>query len=422
MAMMDHARERVVAALEEINRLMQSEFPSQHPKDAMNILRDKFEEQRSALERIGPKVPPSIAHTECSASLERLFVYVPILGFILRSTNVRNGFEAYGPLLRLAECLLGSDARLIVSSEWEFSPFVFGGMTDLPGFVLIGLPATESSNPLIIPLAGHELGHSAWNSNKLADQFANPIRQGVLKEIKNNVWEEYEKLFPQYEKADLEGNMFSALTWEPARQWSSLQVEEIFCDFLGIRLFAESYLHAFMYLLAPGTSGQRSLRYPNMKKRVSYLTMAAEELDVVVPTDFGSSFMPETEPSDPTTSFLVSIADTVSESCVSDLLKTAREFADKKEAPRRSPEGVSRIADKFKKWVVPMAELETALVDILCAAWKCNLDKNLWDHVSQIESKDWGRVLRDLTFKSMEVSEVYERLEKAKAARSRGTP
>lgn len=421
MAMMDHARERVVAALEEINRLMQSEFPSQHPKDAMNILQDKFEEQRSALERIGPKVPLSIAHTECSASLERLFVYVPILGFILRSTNVRNGFEAYGPLLRLAGCLLGPDARLIVSSEWEFSPFVFRGITDLPGFVLIGLPATESSNPLIIPLAGHELGHSVWESGWVGGKFASQIRQGVLEEIKQKRWQEYKVLFPQYETADIEETFSASMTWEPARQWSLLQVEEIFCDFLGIRLFAESYLHAFMYLLAPGTSGQRSLGYPNMKKRVSYLTKAAEELDVVVPTDFDSSFMPETEPSDPTTAFLVSIADTVSESCVSDLLKTAREFADKKEAPVRNPERVSRIADRFKKWVVPTAQ-EEALVDILCAAWKCNLDEHRWGHISQIEPKDWRRVLRDLTFKSMEVSEVDERLQKAKAARSRGTP
>ncbi|MCK4389111.1 MAG: hypothetical protein KAV83_02585 [Desulfobacterales bacterium] len=107
MSTVNYARNRITAALEEIGRLMQAEFPAQHPKDAMNTLRDKFEEQCSALERIGEKVPPEIAKTQCEASLERLFVYVPILGFILRSTNVRNGFEAYGPLLYLAECLMG---------------------------------------------------------------------------------------------------------------------------------------------------------------------------------------------------------------------------------------------------------------------------------------------------------------------------
>jgi hypothetical protein len=149
-----------------------------------------------------------------------------------------------------------------------------------------------------------------------------------------------------------------------------------------------------------------------MKTRVTYLTKAAKELDVDVPTDFTSSFIRETEPSDPTTKFLVSIADTVSESCVSDLLDVVRKFADNNNAPWRNFDRVNHIANHFKKWVVPTAQQE-ALVDILCAAWKCKLDKHLWAHVSQIEPNDWGRVLRDLTFKSMEVSEVRERLQKA---------
>ena len=187
MLMVNYARNRITAALEEIGRLMQSEFPAQHSRDAMNILRDKFEEQHSALERINDKVPLEIAKTQCNASLERLFVYVPILGFILRSTNVRNGFEAYGPLLYLAEGLIGDETKLIVSSEWNFSPFTYHSITDLPGFVLIGLPATESSNPLIIPLAGHELGHSVWKSNRFTEKFTSSIRQGVLNEIKEKL-------------------------------------------------------------------------------------------------------------------------------------------------------------------------------------------------------------------------------------------
>ncbi len=420
MSTVNYTKNRITATLEEIGRLMQSEFSAQHPKDAMNILQDKFKEQLSVLKRIGENVPLEIAKTQCNASLERLFVYVPILGFILRSTNVRNGFEAYGPLLYLAERLMGDATKLIVSSEWNFSPFSYYSITDLPGFVLIGLPATESSNPLIIPLAGHELGHSAWKLNKLADQFTNSIKQRVLKEIKNNMWAEYEKLFPQFKKADLEDDMFASLSWEPARRWSLLQVEEIFCDFLGVRLFAESYLYAFMYLLAPGTSGRRPLGYPNMRDRISYLTKAAKELNVDIPIDFVSSFMSETGPSDPTTRFLVSIADTVSASCVSDLLNVVREFADGRNAPHRNANRAKDIADRFKEWVVPTAQ-EEALVDILCAAWMCNLNEHLWDHVHQIELGDWRRVLRDLTFKSMEVSEVCERLQKAKAARSRGT-
>jgi hypothetical protein len=416
MRIVDYTRARIAAALEEVDRLLQSDFPSQHPKDAIDILQSRFTKRASVLNKIGPNVPPHVLQTECSASLEQLFVYVPILGFILRSTNVRNGFEAYGPLLRLAECLMGYQTKLIVSSEWEFSPFVYRSITDLPGFVLIGLPATESSNPLVIPLAGHELGHSMWETNKLAGHFNSRIRQSILSEITDKKWNEYERLFPQYKKDDLDGNWLGELTWEPASKWCLLQAEEMFCDFLGVRLFAESYLYAFAYLIAPGTGGERSVGYPNIKRRVSHLIAAADVLGVTIPPGFADGFMPETEPVNPTTAFLVSIADTVTTECASDLLKKAQELADSKVAPARSAECLNRIAEGFKQFVVPTAESE-ALVDITCAGWKCYLDTQLWDHIRQIERKDWGRVLRDLIYKSMEVSEICWRLEKAQHSR-----
>jgi len=415
--MVHHAQKRIAAAIREIDRLMQSEFPSQHPKDAINILRDKFEHSASVLKRIGPHVPPEIAQTECNASLERLFVYVPILGFILRSTNVRNGFEAYAPLLRLAESLIGNDTKLIVSSEWDFSPFTYYNITDLPGFVLIGIPATESSNPLIIPLAGHELGHSVWKTLHIADGFKTQVRENVLNEIRDKRWDKYKEIFPQCKKKeDLEENMFVQRTWEPARQWAMLQIEEIFCDFMGVRLFAESYLHAFSYLLAPGSGGQRSLRYPKIMQRISLLKRAAEELEVDIPTNSTDSFIPEEDPIDPATAFLVSIADTVSESCAPDLLRHVLQIVDEKRIPIRDKTKVQKIAEKFKKWVVPTTGYEN-LVDILCAAWKCSLDERLWENIPQLEVTAWERVLRDLAYKSMEVSEVCLRLQKAADSR-----
>jgi hypothetical protein len=33
---------------------------------------------------------------------------------------------------------------------------------DLPDLMFIGLPACEADNALIVPLTGHELGHSLW--------------------------------------------------------------------------------------------------------------------------------------------------------------------------------------------------------------------------------------------------------------------
>jgi hypothetical protein len=113
------------------------------------------------------KSHPTVVLQQCGLSLNALFVAMPLAGFLVRSTNVRNAFELYRPLLRLARDLLEPTVtpdqrrtRLVLSSEWEYSPLSYSELPDLPGVVLIGLPAPESSNPLLVPLAGHELGHS----------------------------------------------------------------------------------------------------------------------------------------------------------------------------------------------------------------------------------------------------------------------
>lgn len=167
MASIDHACRRITAAIDEIERLRESDFPYPHAREALVELDRMFRAQLDVLRRIPEGAAVHVTNNACSASLYQLFVYVPILGFILRSTNVRNAFEAYSPLLRLARSLLGRDTKLILSSEWDYSPFVYMPMTDLPGFVLIGLPAPESANPLLVPLAGHELGHWLWQAANL---------------------------------------------------------------------------------------------------------------------------------------------------------------------------------------------------------------------------------------------------------------
>ena len=89
----------------------------------------------------------------------------------------------YAPVLRLARRLLGPDTKLLLSSEWDYSPFVYLPTRDLPEFVLIGVPAYESSNPLLISLAGHELGHNVWNQQDLGKKYDAALRTEVLKAL-----------------------------------------------------------------------------------------------------------------------------------------------------------------------------------------------------------------------------------------------
>jgi hypothetical protein len=407
----EYGRKRVAAFLEEIDRLRQSEFPYGHPCDALDLLAERFRNHQSILEK-ATLATPDVVNNACSASLYELQIYLPILGFILRSTDVRNAFEVYAPLLRLARTILGNDTKLILSSEWELSPFVYRSITGLGGFVLIGLPSPESANPLLIPLAGHELGHSVWQTEDLSKKFEERIKNGILSELLNNRWGEFHSLYPHYKKEDLGGgDLFAPLVWKPAYTWTLLQTEEIFCDFFGLQLFAESYLHAFAYLISPGICGQRSPAYPNITRRVSHLVRAAKAMSVSVPDEFTSSFIGETEPPEPVTKLLASVADTVSASFELDLIDLTRNLVTNKGAPTRKTEIVSTICDEFLKRIAPPSKPQS-LTDITNAGWDCILNPDLWRTFPQIRLDDRARVLSDLMLKTMEVSEIYEKLER----------
>ncbi len=177
---------------------------------------------------------------------------------------------------------------------------------------------------------------------------------------------------------------------------------------MGVRLFAEAYLHAFAYLLSPSTAGERALYYPNIAERVKYIERAAISLAVQVPAGFVDFFDPEDEPTDPIKLLLVSAADSASASLIEAVIKEATDFADGKSLPKRSNERVIDISSDFKM-VVPSDGSATA-TDILNAGWACFNDPNLWSTVRQIKSDDRTRVLHDLILKSLEVAEVYERV------------
>ena len=143
-------------------------------------------------------------------------------------------------------------------SEWEYSPFVYLPTHDLPECVLIGVPAFESANPLVVSLAGHELGHNVWNDHDLGSKFGSVLRNEVLAAIKGPFWAEFSNYCQRANNANLTTDMFVQQAWLPTFAYAKRQLEEVFCDMMGLRLFAEAYLHAFAYLLSPCLPGERT--------------------------------------------------------------------------------------------------------------------------------------------------------------------
>lgn len=260
------ASHRLHAFLEQIAGLETSNFP--HP-DGLAALRQLRKETERQLRRL------SVCPTDNEALIDRLYAqaritvgrYTPILGFILRSTNVRNAFEVHFPLKRLARTLIGPQAKLIISSEWGFVPFTYPMTLDqLPQFALVGGPASESGNVLAIPVAGHEIGHSVWRAHSAGFRLDPKLLAAIDGAIAGYP-AETGRLVAQLGSGSRALDQIRRLAFLNG----SKQLEEVFCDGVGLYFFGPSFLYAMEYFLAPG-GGARSLTYPSDLERLKILT------------------------------------------------------------------------------------------------------------------------------------------------------
>lgn len=408
MRYLEFAKSRFDAAIQEILRLKHYEFPYPHIKQALDALERVFRERRHKLDAITPVSTPLVAKTACQQSLSYLFRFTPYLGFIVRSTNVRNAFELYPPLMRMARKALGQKTKLLLSSEWDYSPFVYLPQKELIDFVIIGVPAFESANALLIPLAGHELGHSIWKQQLLESKFNQKLENAVLDAIRNVYWTEFESHCSQATKANLTSDIFVRAAWLPILEIASLQLEELYCDVMGVRMFGDSYLHAFAYLLAPGLPSEQSIDYPEISKRVDCLVNAAAELKINAPIDYADLFQPQPLPSNPVYELYAAVAGEASQGLAKELIGEVESFCASKNIPEVTENEVARIADDFSR-LMP-CEGRSSLPDIICAGWRIHLDPSAWAAIPHLQRVDHLGVLNDLVLKSCEVAEYEERL------------
>jgi hypothetical protein len=409
--LLPYTQQRVRSFLTEIERLSESEFPYMDSKAALDQLRTLFDRKLQRLEAFAPGSDPSIISQECRVTLLALYQYLPLLGFILRSTNVRNAFEAFGPFLRLAGDVLEPGiergqrkTKLLLSSEWDYSPFTYPTIPDLPKFLFIGLPAPESANPLLIPLAGHELGHAVWSRYSLRQIFQASAQDEVVKVIQAD-WAQYQQVFPNSKitPADLTTNLFAVETWRVALEWCLYQAEETFCDFLGLRIFGASYLHAFGYLLSPGF-GSRSVRYPAMQARVPHLLAAASVFGVVAPAGFSALFENDTvTTASQADEYRIQVADQALEQLIGALTKAADDRVTAAAIPSSSTDQIERVLSRIKQ-VVPAENCKT-VADILNAGWAAHGDENLWNESPAIKARK-DQVLKELILKNFEIFEI----------------
>ncbi|WP_265528313.1 hypothetical protein [Sphingomicrobium marinum] len=381
------SRRRTALFLEQIKKLRGSDFPH---KDSENAL-EQIDEHITALK-------DDLADTDgysikliqglCLRSLEEVESYLPVLGFILRSTNVRNAFEGYDPLKDVVVKAIDAEAQLVVSSEWDFVPFTYPmSLAVLPNHVLVGGPAHESSGALLMPISGHEIGHSAWKFNGLADAIGSKFTSAI------------ENLLAKDE--DLSGELKTHLGEDCAgflRDEGIRRVEELFCDAFGLILFGEAYFYAFEYLIYPGGS-ERDSDYPSEEHRVRFLMDCAEKEGIELPEGIGEGW--RLSPDNPVhDSDVEELLDKAAAAIESDIYAAATKLIDDSTIPRPNSELIAQVEANFRK-AVPHPNA-TDLSNIVCAGWRI--------FRAQGESKIDPKIsVEEPMLKSIEVSEYLHR-------------
>lgn len=268
------ARRRIAAFIEQIDILAASSFPHDDGQKALAAIRVHCKELESDLD-LPDGVRTDVIDQLCLTLLDKVDNFTAILGFILRSTNVRNPFELHYAVKELIKRTLGEDVSLLISSEWSYVPFTYPMNADqLPGSILIGTPAPESGNPLLIPLAGHEVGHSAWRVYAFGPRYAPLVSDAVTQELDRNA-----KVMSALEKAQPMGALDKERIVDQCSDHIMQQLEEVFCDLFGLFLFGPAFIAAFDYLLGPG-GYNRTLDYPSDQQRMVFLAAAASDQQI----------------------------------------------------------------------------------------------------------------------------------------------
>ena len=406
-----HCLRRLRSTLRLAEQAESLDFPYTFAKSAVHELTELLRDRLAGITALDVSLNYTVRKTLYKESLGMIAIALTYLGFLVRSTDVRNAFELYEPIAELVTGLVDetvTDPKLVLSSEWDYSPFTYNhpsilGMDD---YVFIGMPASETGNALVTPLAGHEIGHNVWRTRKLASHFEPMITKKTLAVIGHELWGEFERIYPELTTPTDLFSVHGLRIWKTPISWAMRQLEELFCDFIGIRYFGDSFLHAYAYLVTPAIPGQRSVLYPSHTERIEAHERAARRFNLPIPIDYASFFEEADNP--PNTGLFLKVTKRVIEDHLEELLNKVDEIVVNSGLELYDQTRVEAIVERFKL-AVPANEQES-LANIIGAGWRFYLsDFETWDTQYPDlfgNENDRESMLSDLLFKSMEVSHV----------------
>jgi len=400
----DHKIQAAIAAIDQVSSRNHPFKESELALERLRVFLDGF------AARVNTKhVSQAVTFSYCKLTLNALEESIPLIGFIERSTEVSGPVEFFGPFSRLVRKILGNDAKLILSSTWRYTPHTIIYPTVIKGledFVYVGFCVSESDNAFLTPLAAHELGHNVWHRKQIGAKLKNDISSTLVQLIGVKYKKQFDLVFQSL--TGQTNDLISQANWYPAGLWAEQQLQEAFCDFLGLYTFGPSYIYAFAYFLAPG-SGMRDKLYPPLHTRYANLVLKAKELSWNVeelPTEnIFEKLQRSPETDDHQKTLLLAMADETRELLTDIVAKHAFE-------------SVSNTNTLFDP------SLTAPLIGQLEAGLPCSESKSLasisdagWQIIKRTFSEDnvpdWGfsgndhlRVLNELILKSFEIHEI----------------
>jgi len=415
-ALIESTLRKLEGALDRAEGFLSSRPAQEDSRAAAEQLIHLLMTQRDEIAALAPLVEVGdreVIATRCDVALAKLVRWTPLLGLIHRSKSSANPFEMYGPLLALARQVIAPHIRLVVSSEWDFSPFTMPHGTALDGFVFVGMPAIVPDKSLVMPLAGHEFGHSIWLVRNAEDALQPIVFQAVWDRLRARVADVIAALSPYgiRDEAGLQ-TLEGLRAWRRAYLWALQQAQELFCDLCGLRLFGAAYAHAFAYLLAPGLVDHRIPSYPHPRSRADVLVQAAARWDVPMPGYFLDAFTTKGPIESSPGALLGEIADSAALDLVDKLIGEVEAHALERGVALPRAAAIDGVRADFAL-VVPSDRAAT-LPEILCAGWQVRTDAGIWASLPHIRAEG-HRVLDDLILKSAQMIEYHQRIQAATA-------
>jgi hypothetical protein len=338
----------------------------------------------------------------------KIYEALPILGFILRSTNVRNAFEMLEPLHAIAQAALQGKPQLILSSEWDYVPFAYPqSLENLKSFILIGLPASEAASALLMPLAGHELGHAVWRNQGIGASLQ-PTLQSRCQHCYHlpDRMTEFRNHFPDYNEGDWVSKQLLPDAIGESVSYAGRHAEELFSDLFAYACFGPSYLRAFAYILAPG-DGASDAKYPKKSTRIGVIQTVAAQESVTLPDLKALGFVPDGRRGDARHQFIIRMAEEAVADVVDELWNIVLKIVQRAPLIRPRPTQAALHLRNLQVGI-PCPEVES-VGNIINAGW-LRYDELISTENDPTQLSDKLAGLNELLLKTIEVFEYKRRV------------